>query len=374
MKARNGDGSITSRKTATKGTVWDVQLTIRDRRGLSHRLSKRGFKSEKAAILWRDAQKQKSKAGQMVKAPNLTVPQLCEAYLDSQQHLKQSGQSSYRSNLRRHIAPHLNIRVANLTGARFQEFTDLQYARAQAEGRRGSGVIHTSKALVSATLRWAASSDVELIGHNPLDGSRWRDPSTAAGRRPFTDSEERRLMEAADSRSRLLWTLLIETGCRRGEALALTYGDFDWDSGMLDIHAILAREKGGYRVEQRTKTRQGRKVPISEPLRAALAAHQGSDEVDAHKHVFEGRAGHPVSFALMGKWWTRDTTAGGLQGRVPHELRHTWATRALEAGVQPSVVAKVLGHTSIATTMAYYRFVSDDEMKAAVNLVSRRGR
>lgn len=49
-----------------------------------------------------------------------------------------------------------------------------------------------------------------------------------------------------------------------------------------------------------------------------------------------------------------------------HALRHTYATRAIESGMQPKVLQKLLGHASITTTMNRYVHVTDDSMKKAV--------
>ena len=49
-----------------------------------------------------------------------------------------------------------------------------------------------------------------------------------------------------------------------------------------------------------------------------------------------------------------------------HALRHTYATRAIESGMQPKVLQKLLGHASIKTTMDRYVHVTDDSLTNAV--------
>ena len=55
-----------------------------------------------------------------------------------------------------------------------------------------------------------------------------------------------------------------------------------------------------------------------------------------------------------------------LAMNMVHALRHTYATRAIESGMQPKVLQKLLGHASITTTMNRYVHVTDDSMKKAV--------
>ena len=56
----------------------------------------------------------------------------------------------------------------------------------------------------------------------------------------------------------------------------------------------------------------------------------------------------------------------GIERFCMHALRHTYATRAIESGMQPKVLQKLLGHASIKTTMDRYVHVTDDSMAKAV--------
>lgn len=56
----------------------------------------------------------------------------------------------------------------------------------------------------------------------------------------------------------------------------------------------------------------------------------------------------------------------GIKRFCMHALRHTYATRAIESGMQPKVLQKLLGHASIKTTMDRYVHVTDDSMASAV--------
>ncbi len=64
----------------------------------------------------------------------------------------------------------------------------------------------------------------------------------------------------------------------------------------------------------------------------------------------------------------------GIKRFCMHALRHTYATRAIESGMQPKVLQKLLGHASIKTTMDHYAHVTDDSMASAVRqFESRQG-
>lgn len=61
----------------------------------------------------------------------------------------------------------------------------------------------------------------------------------------------------------------------------------------------------------------------------------------------------------------------GINRFCTHALRHTYATRAIESGMQPKVLQKLLGHASIKTTMDRYVHVTDDFMNLAVQQFER---
>ena len=61
----------------------------------------------------------------------------------------------------------------------------------------------------------------------------------------------------------------------------------------------------------------------------------------------------------------------GIKRFCMHALRHTYATRAIESGMQPKVLQKLLGHASIKTTMNRYVHVTDDSMNLAVQQFER---
>ena len=69
--------------------------------------------------------------------------------------------------------------------------------------------------------------------------------------------------------------------------------------------------------------------------------------------------------------WVYDSP--GINRFCMHALRHTYATRASESGMQPKVLQKLLGHASIQTTMDRYVHVTDEAMDQAVKQFEKNG-
>jgi len=239
-----------------------------------------------------------------------------------------------------------------------------------AETRRG----------VLVTLHRAMGDAVtaELLRSNPVAGVK-RPKVRRPELKTWTGPELATFLAATrDDRLGPLWHLLAMSGLRRGEALGLQWGDVDLEAGRLSIQR--QRVQAGYAVEERqTKTGRGRPVSIDAGTVAILRQQSDRQLEDAARwgetwtatgHVFtreDGRPWHPDRVRVL--------FGEALEGvDVPrirmHDLRHTWATLALRAGVHPKVVQERLGHANISITMDIYSHVLPDLQESAAELVA----
>lgn len=136
-------------------------------------------------------------------------------------------------------------------------------------------------------------------------------------------------------------------GLRRGEILALRREDVDFDAGFIHVHRQLVRIKGEI-VEQSPKSDAGRRyVPIEQELRSVLQ--------------YACKLKHPrarivtVSPETLNHRWKRAQEGEGIKQTYRlHDLRHTYATRWVEAGATINVVQYNLGHASYQLTADTY--------------------
>ena len=163
--------------------------------------------------------------------------------------------------------------------------------------------------------------------------------------------EVRELLACLPQRSqRVLLTTIYATGLRISEALALSVADID----RRQLTILVARGKGN----------KQRLVPLSPKLLEELRAWWRT-----HRHpqwIFPGKGSDQrmTAKAIQKACQHAAARAGLKPGVSPHTLRHTFATELLEAGIDLLTIQKILGHSSLRTTLLYTH-VRRDHLHAA---------
>lgn len=167
-----------------------------------------------------------------------------------------------------------------------------------------------------------------------------------------------------------MWLLLAMTGMRRGEALGLAWSALDLDAGRVSIRRTLVDvttvEEGRRPTFHDPKTTRGTRVVALDPTtvatlrdwRTELAKECARHGVEpAHDLVFTHDDGRPRHPGHTSRTFERRVRRLGLPCIRVHDLRHTWASLALESGVHPKVVSERLGHSTITITLEIYSHV-----------------
>ncbi len=212
--------------------------------------------------------------------------------------------------------------------------------------------------LLSAILDHAVKDS--KIARNPVVGVDL--PRMAITPRRYLTHEQVSDLADACKGSGTLVLVLAYCGIRWGEAAALRVGRIDLLRGRLEVVEAVVDVKG-HMVFGSPKSHQHRSVPVPkflhEDLKAAMAG-QGPGELVLTSP--QGEVLRVQNFRPRG--FDRAAKSVGLEGLVPHELRHTPASLSIASGANVKAVQKMLGHKSAALTLDRYGHLFEDELDA----------
>jgi integrase len=241
------------------------------------------------------------------------------------------------------------------------------------------------KRLAESTVRSAYTILRAVLDTAVRDGALRSNPA-AAIRRPrvtvkeaphLTPAQVADLLRAAEGgRYASLFALLVHTGLRRGEALALQWSDVDLARGILRVRGTLSRIDGGLVVTEPNTAKSKRFVPLSEPADRLLRQVQAAQAEERRLagsawrqtgFVFTTEFGEPCDPRNAFRALRAAATKAGLPHAGLHTLRHSAASVMLTRGVPLKVVSDILGHSSIAITGDIYGHVSPDVARQAMD-------
>ena len=171
------------------------------------------------------------------------------------------------------------------------------------------------------------------------------------------------LREARESGVFELYYLELATGLRRGELLGLKWEDIDLERGDLRVRRQISRINGEI-TEAPLKTKNAyRTLPLAEDTVSVLKEQRR--KVGSSPWVFPSPTGGPISPDSVLHMLHRVLKRAGLPKVRFHDLRHTFATLALQNGVDVKTVSGMLGHFSAGFTLDTYAHVTSAAQRQA---------
>jgi len=181
----------------------------------------------------------------------------------------------------------------------------------------------------------------------PADQERW-----------LTAEEERTLLGHSPPWLQRLITVALYTGLRLGEILSLRWEAVDLGKGHLVVHTVLS------------KTSRARTVPLSQTVSELLTQGQGKQGPSSTGFVFCTKSGKAYAARNVERNFRQAVHKAKIAPVRFHDLRHTFATRLVQAGVDLYTVQRLLGHTSPTMTQRYAHH-STQSLQAAVEVLEK---
>jgi integrase len=336
--------------------------------------TRRGFESREAAWRARDCL-----TGRGPLEADVTFARFWTRWLtDKRPYLTAGALEDLEAHGRKRLLPHLgHLALGSLHEQDVREWM-VQMAEQRSHRALSAKTINNARAALSSSL--ADATRQGLLTHNPCSvvGPLPLD-------RPEIDylrlDEIDRYLDACRPHYRPLAALLIGTGARVSEAIALTWPDIDLEHGIVRIQRQRARHGDA---TTPTKGKRSRTVLIGPRLRHTLNDHRRSGRAAPGEPEWlficprpkRGRyarrpATKPPSRKTVHEWHEHALATAGLRDVPLHALRHTAAATWLSTGHSLIFVARQLGHRSITTTEHYYGHLELNLFNAALEATDR---
>ena len=370
-KRANGEGSIRKRKDGR----WEGRYTAGHDPATGKTIYKNVLGKTQAEV------KEKLKRAiedsaklDMSKVGQYTVGQWMDVWFENYAKIKvrPSSHQTYRGYIENHIKPNIgSIPLNKLTSLELQKFykkllgngrVERIESKKQPKGLSAKTVRNINQ-IISSALNLAIEQ--KLLLTNPADACALPKLEHREMKTLPVEQLASFLREAKESGVFEMYYIELATGLRRGELLGLKWSDIDLEHGNLRVQRQIARIDGEI-VEGPLKTKNAyRTLPLSADAIDVLKTQK--KKCGNSQYVFPSPTGGPISPDSVLHMLHRVLKRAGLPKVRFHDLRHTFATLALQNGVDIKTVSGMLGHFSAGFTLDTYAHVTTSAQKEAAN-------
>ena len=268
--------------------------------------------------------------------------------------IRESSHKIVAANLRNHVLPFFgSMRLREIKPMHIQMFL--------------TSLGDTSKSLQAKCFQivkgvLASAADNGLIAKSPVSSTDKAGGRPTKEMKPLTAKQSKELLENLEGKRPYAFVLIaLSTGMRRGEILGLMWEDVDLDSNLIHVRHNLTFpcDSNHAAVSTVLKTTSSRRdVPITPALKEFLLNEERTSPYVIHMQ--DGEVLSKSSFRAM--WRTVNAARpSGVEDCHPHLLRHTFTTRCISSGMDPTSVQHLLGHKDLSVTMGIYNHYLEEE-------------
>lgn len=367
---------------------WYFVVDVATTDGQRRQVRRRGFQTKKDAEAALAELVTEHQRGTFVRPTRRTVATyLLDDWLPTRERLKglkPSTVDAYKQLITAYVVPTIGaLPLSRVDGATLTAL----YGELLTNGRRGrSGA--PGSALSVKTVRnlhgvlhraFRDAVKQRLLSSNPADSADQPGKHTPE-QRAWSSVDLDAFIDAASSdRCGPLWHLLAMTGMRRGELLGLRWSDIDLDARTITVRQTMTMV-AGRPVVGTPKTDAGkRRITVDSDTVAALRAWRKQQNADRllmgsgwpdSGLVCTEADGTPIHPQVMSRRFAAIVAAAGLPAIRLHDVRHSYATAALAAGVPIKTLSQRLGHADVTVTLRIYAHVMPGDDEDAADLTA----
>lgn len=199
----------------------------------------------------------------------------------------------------------------------------------------------------------------QYINYNPCQYITIPKSLPKTKRQAATDTDTNKIIKNIDKPFGIFAYFLLLTGCRRGEALALTPQDIDFKNKTVRISKTVEWIGSKPNIKNSPKTDAGnREIPLSDNLINLLTP------LKKQMYLFPNEKGELMNNSQVTRAWNKYIKEIGIDV-TPHQLRHSYQTMLFDAGIDIKTAQRWLGHADIKTTLDVYTHLSEKRLQSS---------
>ena len=353
-------------KQIVRCTTWTPDKRLSERKMM--------LQAEKEAALWEQQLKTEQHTQSAMQLGDLTFTQFVdEHWLPYQRDVKENRETTlafYTQQLkliRPHFGPLLMKDITEQHVSQYLNFLKNTYRTEAGEPLSPKTIRHHYRVL-SVLFKYALK--VECISINPLD--KIDVPKIPQHKvDALTKGEALDFIKAIEKlplRQRLIYTLLLTTGMRRGECFGLQWADVDVDNAVIYVRRNVTHIPRVGNVIGETKTEMGaRALPLTTKVVDLLTQYRTKKNPTDNAYLFHAADSlyQPQNPTYITKHMNKFMKRMDLPAMSPHDLRHTCATLLIQSGADIKSVQDILGHADASTTLNFYARSNIETMRAS---------
>jgi len=334
-------------------------------------------------------------------ADRTTLNQLFDLYISQAFHLQDQTRFNYKDVYDRHIRGGFGKRKLSKI-----HYTDIKkfYQSLVEEKKLSVRTLENIHTPLNQAFKVAVKDGV--LDRNPCESAltdikKGRDWNKKTRQALFREQQDAFMNHIRSNSKYAGWvpilTVLLGTGMRIGECLALRWSDIDLETNMINVNLALSnRQYGKGHAEKHVsvpKTKASiRAIPMLDEVRQAFLEEYEvqscigfcEEEIDGYSgFIFANDRGFAFSAPSINRFIERarlaynkeETEKAQTEEREPlliphfscHVLRHTFCTRCVEAGIELIVLKEIMGHSNLQTTLEVYTSISNDKKKQSID-------